>query len=331
MLGDPLDDDRGRFVAPPATPTRALAPDTESAVQAWLRLSAGVLSQGIHALVEIAPSAAHRDPAAIPINGLTRAFDVGLALSLRTAELGERTARLAIRRSPPLASFARWVTTVPRRSFAPEMISLAYEGRSERLRGERQFIALVRALVPAVVEAVLDQIDITQLVLDHVKLRAIVAEVDVDEVAARLNMTAVVDRLPMDEVFDRVDFDALIDRIPISKVVDSIDLDAIAERIDVDAIAQRLNIEAVIDRVDLAALAKQVIDSIDLPEIIRESTGSMTSETVLGVRMQGIQADQRISRVVDKLLLRHGRLNAIDAAPSGHDAGPSGEPDDGTS
>jgi hypothetical protein len=60
---------------------------------------------------------------------------------------------------------------------------------------------------------------------------------------------------------------------------------------------------------DLIALANEIIDGVDLPEIIRESTGSMASETVQGVRMQSIGADQAVSRAVDRLLLRHARNN----------------------
>ena len=58
-------------------------------------------------------------------------------------------------------------------------------------------------------------------------------------------------------------------------------------------------------QVDLVGLANEVIDGVDLPEIIRESTGSMASETVKGVRMQGIEADQVVGRAMDRLLLRH--------------------------
>jgi len=116
----------------------------------------------------------------------------------------------------------------------------------------------------------------------------------------------------------------------VSSVVSRVDVDAVAQRLDLDAVAQRLDIEAVLDRLDLTAtvlrrvdlhavvdaalaqmdliaLAEQVIDGVDLPEIIRESTGSMASETVKGVRMQGIGADQAVGRAMDRLLLRHGR------------------------
>ena len=71
--------------------------------------------------------------------------------------------------------------------------------------------------------------------------------------------------------------------------------------VDIDAAAARLDLEAVIGRVDLAGLARQVLEEIDLPEIIRESTGSMASDTLRGVRMQTISADDAVGRAVDKL------------------------------
>jgi hypothetical protein len=66
-------------------------------------------------------------------------------------------------------------------------------------------------------------------------------------------------------------------------------------------------VDAALAQVDLIALANEVIDGVDLPEIIRESTGSMASDTVRGARMQGIEADQAVARAMDRLLLRHTR------------------------
>jgi hypothetical protein len=48
------------------------------------------------------------------------------------------------------------------------------------------------------------------------------------------------------------------------------------------------------------------VEGVDLPEIIRDSTGSMVSETVHDVRVQGIEADRAVSRLVDRLLRRRG-------------------------
>jgi hypothetical protein len=58
------------------------------------------------------------------------------------------------------------------------------------------------------------------------------------------------------------------------------------------------------ENVDVVSLAEEVIAEIDLPEIIRDSTGAMASDTLLGVRMQSISGDDAIARAVDRLRLR---------------------------
>lgn len=92
----------------------------------------------------------------------------------------------------------------------------------------------------------------------------------------------------------------------VGAVLDLIDLNSILAKIDVNAIAARLDVAAMLDRLDLDALAQQLIEDVDLPSIIRNSTGTMASEGVLTMRMQGFAADERVGRVVDKLMLRRG-------------------------
>lgn len=58
------------------------------------------------------------------------------------------------------------------------------------------------------------------------------------------------------------------------------------------------------DNVDLVVIANRIVDGIDLPDIIRESTGSMSSEAVAGVRTQGMRADDAVSGIVDRVLRR---------------------------
>ena len=118
---------------------------------------------------------------------------------------------------------------------------------------------LVASLVPRVVTAMLDQLDLTAIVRQ------------------------------------RVDLDA---------VVRGVDLDAVTARLDLNAIAAKIDVEALIERLDLAGIAQTVIDEIDLPEVIRRSTGSVASETVRGVRMQSVEADRSIEGLVDRVLRR---------------------------
>ncbi|MFC6157237.1 hypothetical protein ACFWUU_15645 [Kribbella sp. NPDC058693] len=63
----------------------------------------------------------------------------------------------------------------------------------------------------------------------------------------------------------------------------------------------------VVKRLDVAGMAEGVIAEVDLAEIIRQSTGSVASDTVRGVRMQGISGDEAVGRVVGRLRVRLGR------------------------
>lgn len=190
---------------------------------------------------------------------------------------------------------------------------LADRGWAGRQQAGRRISRLLDELVPVVLDAVLDRIDLTELVLQRVDIDRIVATVDLDAVVARLDLSAIIESLPLDEIVSRVDINAIASRVDVNGIASRLDLNAVASRIDVDEIVARVDIDTIIDRIDLASIANQVIEDIDLSEIIRGSTGAMASETVLGVRMQGIQADDRVNRVVDKLLLR--RRERDTAAP----------------
>jgi hypothetical protein len=69
----------------------------------------------------------------------------------------------------------------------------------------------------------------------------------------------------------------------------------------VDEVLRRVDLDAVIARVDVARLADQIIASVDLPELIRESTSAVSSETVREVRMRGISGDEAVGRAMERL------------------------------
>ena len=220
-----------------------------------------------------------------------------LAVSRTVGVVAGPVVRVALR--PPLVPVAwqpgTWLAAVSR------------HGAEQRVLAEDAVARLLDLLVPVVAVEVLRRLDLTTVVKQYVDLDAIVAGVDLDAVASRLDVLAVVERL---------DLTALVQqRVDLNAIVAGVDLDAIASRLDVDAVAARLDVDAVIDRLDLAAIAEEVIAAVDLPAIIRESTGSMASETVRGARMQGIAADEAVGRVVDRLLLRRGHRRT--QAPDG--------------
>ncbi len=167
------------------------------------------------------------------------------------------------------------------------------------------------------VEPVLDNLDLTEIVLQRVDLDAVVRQVivhvDEDEIAtvvAKVDVNTIVRSLDIDVVLDQMDLTRIVlERVDLVKVVD-----AVLDRMDLTTIVlNRVDlvkvVDAVLDQMDLIALANEIIDGVDLPEIIRDSTGSMASETVKGVRMQGIGADQAVDRAIDRLLLRRSRSN----------------------
>jgi uncharacterized protein YjbI with pentapeptide repeats len=165
-----------------------------------------------------------------------------------------------------------------------EAISLEGEARRATLRAELS--RRLDVLVPVVATEVLRRAHLTDLVLRYVDLDRAVSAVDLDAAAARLDVSAVLDRIDLTSV--------------------------VLERVNLDVL-----IQATLERIDLIPLAVEVIEGVDLPEIIRESTGSMASDTVQGVRMQGIVADEAIGRVVDRLLLRRAhRSTRAPTAPA---------------
>ena len=87
-------------------------------------------------------------------------------------------------------------------------------------------------------------------------------------------------------------------------LLDQIDIERVLDRVDMDEVTTRIDVNAILERVDVAGLARYLIEELDLPEIIRSSMGSITSDTVRGMRMQSIAADDLLGKVVDRALLR---------------------------
>jgi len=128
------------------------------------------------------------------------------------------------------------------------------------------------------VDAVLDRIDLTDVIRSHVDVNALVADLDVNTLVADLDMQALTDR---------------------------IDVEALAAKIDVDAIAGRLDLDALVRRLDILAIATEVIDELDLAQLIRDATADTASDSVRTVRLRGVEADRAVRRAVDKILARH--------------------------
>jgi hypothetical protein len=197
---------------------------------------------------------------------LLAAAAFGVAMEAQRRSFGAAVA-IAARLGSPLGVLVRPAVAVARHHLGLD--GWAARGLAEQRRAREAAARAVRALVPALAAAVLDELD-------------------------------------LDEVVARVDLDRIIERIDLDAIAARIDLDAVVARIDLDAVVARVDVDAIVARVDLPALTEQVIDEVDLGEIIRESSSTMASETVDALRVQGMRADGLVSRMVDRILLRQG-------------------------
>jgi hypothetical protein len=126
----------------------------------------------------------------------------------------------------------------------------------------------------------------------------------------------------VDATLDQIDLTSLaLERIDLNEVVERIDIERIVARVDVDELAAKVDLEAMIERLELAKIAEEVIDELDVGELIRDSTGSMATETVEGIRVQGMNADRFVSRLVNRAI---GRREDDDPRTLGGNGEPSG-------
>ena len=238
------------------------------------------------------------------------AVDVGIGAAAVTADAVAGVARFGWRATSQVRAVVARPPLVPS-AYQPATIAAGLAERGARFREASELAAdaASRVLVTRLVSAVLDLLDLTAVVRQRVDLDALVAGVDVGAVIRSLDLTRI--------VLDGVDLAAIVATVDIDGIVATVDLEAILSRVDVNQIADRVQIQPVIDRIDLVGLARYVIDEIDLPEIIRESTGGVASEAVRGARMQSIDADQAVQRTIDRILLRR-KARATEAPGGGH-------------
>ena len=245
---------------------------------------------------------------------------------------------LAWRVADRVTAPARWLVGGIARPIAGALVGpvaagpTAAQGRALRAQWAVLLARTAGHVAREVVAVVLPALDLTALVVKHVDLDRIAAALDLDAAVARVDLDAAVARVDLDAAVARVDIGAIVDRIDldavaaridieaiaarldldqlaagldVTAVVDRVDLDAVAARIDADRVVARVDLDAVVARLDLVGIAQSVIDAIDLPEIVRESTGALSSDAVRAVRAESRRADDRVAGLFDRLLRRN--------------------------
>lgn len=334
-MEEPIRSGEGARVVPLRTTAPPPPPYAELLGQAF-RIAAGVATLTADALLEAVTRTLGPEPDAAaelegeegpPASGFPLLAGAAIGLALETVRWGARAAETLGRSAELVFGHA------PRPDFVREpfdraagaLSALDARWREERPHDEEAAGDFLRLLVPQIVDAVLDQVDLNELVrsrieidrlVDGVDVGRVVERLDLDEIVARVDLNAIVQRLDLNAVVDRISIDEIVARIDVDRIVSRVDLDGVVARIDLDAVASRVDIEAVVRRLDLGGIAQEVIDEIDLTEIIREAMGSMTNETVGGIRVQSMHADRAISRLVDRVLQRRGDRDAAPSAAS---------------
>jgi hypothetical protein len=260
----------------------------------FVPLVLGLVGLAIGALVDAIRDVTHgpeegRTPEGGADSPLGQVPAAALALTVEMVGASTHLALRAAQAARPIVGFAADHTPLggPLRAGRQWLDTWSRKGRVEQDGRERFASSVVEALIPRVAEAVMESID----------LNAIVEQVDVAGIVGRVDIEQIVERLDIDAIVARVDIGRIVDRLDIDAVASRIDIDAIAARVDVQAILERVNVQSIVDRVDLPTITRQVMDEVDMGEIIRESTGSLTTETVDAIRYQGMNADRFVSRV----------------------------------
>jgi hypothetical protein len=206
----------------------------------------------------------------------SEAVDVALGLGWGLAHVADRLVGLANKVASPALSLVLAPPLVPEKLHAARLLRRVSLGwRAERPDAVRSLYAWSASAAPAASDLALSLVDVDELV------SSAVARLDltrlVEQVLAGLDLTPVVEN-----VVQRMDLEEIV-----GTALDQLDLT-----------------QLVLERVDLVRVVDVIMDEIDLPEIIRGSTGSMALETMQDVRLQGIEADRAVSRLMDRVLRR---------------------------
>jgi hypothetical protein len=283
------------------------------------------------------------------------AVDAAVGLAAMATNAAVSVTRLFARAAAPVERMIMHPPILNERLHPARVVeAFADRGYLARTSANDDLSRIIAVVVPPVVNEVLDNLDLTALVQQRVDIEVLVSTVDIPAIIDRLDLDEIVSKVDIDGIIRQVDIDAIVSKVDIDGIVRQVDInaiarqvdvdaivsqvdidaiarridvDAIVERIDIDAIVSRVDIDAIVQRLDLVALAEEVVNGIDLPEIIRESTGSMASEVVRDVRIQSIDADVAIARIVDRVIRRR-RARRTDAPgePESHTRAQQPEP-----
>jgi hypothetical protein len=108
--------------------------------------------------------------------------------------------------------------------------------------------------------------------------------------------------------------------VAVNAIVSRVDINGIVrEHVNVNEIVSQADINPILDRVPMTEIADYVIEEIDLPSLVRESTGGVADGILNTVRFQAVETDNFISGIVDRVFFRK-KMRASSREVSGRNA-----------
>ena len=115
-------------------------------------------------------------------------------------------------------------------------------------------------------------------------------------------------------VVEHIDVNALLAEVDVNALLAEVDVNALLAEVDVNALLAEVDVNALVGQIDVAAVAREALEGIDIGDIIQESTAGLAIDTMEAVRVQAMNADDFLARIVDRLLGRRGpRELSLDA------------------
>jgi hypothetical protein len=176
-------------------------------------------------------------------------------------------------------------------------------GEVEQARNRALVTEFVRRLAPELATAVIAQLDMDAL-MGQLPIDSIVAKVNIDALLDNVNVEGIIDRVDVEKIIDRVDVEKIIDRVDVEKIIDRVDVEKIIDRVDINGIVGRVDMQGIMGKIDIAPMAQDIIATVDIGAIVRESTGSITGDAVDGGRVTAMRIDGFVDRVTDRVLFR---------------------------
>lgn len=207
-------------------------------------------------------------------------MDVALGAVDVVLEVGERVAAGARNYLNPLLSRAWSGAAAPMsgpagaglRALASLTEPLAVRGRRLRADAEHEAAAAVATVLPETIQLVMEQLDLTELAIDHVDIQRVL-----EATAEQVDLTGfAIDHMDLvrliEASLDEVDFTGLaITRLDFARAVT-----AAMDQVDVMTVAR--------EQMDPARVAAYLRDNVDVAEALRAAPTAVAGEAVRGAR-----------------------------------------------